>query len=759
MKNIILYLLSLIFLCSCNEPPNQPFEFSIIPKPNQQVKKEYLFEISKSTAISISNKLKGNTELQTYLSQNHFTNFNSNDAEIVIDVDESLDSDESYKLEISTNKISIKAKHGAGAFYAFQSLFQLLPIEFLLQKTADKWSVPCVTIEDSPRFTYRGLHLDVARHFFKVEEVKRYIDLMAYYKFNHLHWHLTEDQGWRIEIKKYPKLTKVGAWRDGTLIGHYNDKPQRFDGKKYGGFYTQRQIKDIVQYAAERFITIVPEIEMPGHAQAALAAYPELACHKNPLEVMQLWGISDNVYCPTEETFKFLENVLTEVIDLFPGKYIHIGGDECPKTQWKESTFCQNLIKQKGLKDEAGLQSYFINRIEQFLNSKGKQIIGWDEILEGGLAPNATVMSWRGTKGGIEAAKSQHNVIMTPTSHCYFDYYQSVHPDEPLAIGGFLPLEKVYHYNVIPEELNANEAKYILGGQANLWTEYIPDFDQLIYMAYPRAQALSEVLWSKSEDKNLEDFLKRLIVQYERFEVMGLKPAKHIYDIKANFKANGKGVTTTLETLAPNAEIRYELTGKDVSTESNLYKAPFEITKNTQIIAQAFVDGISHGRGIAQKVNMHLAAGKTIELLHAPSEAYSAGGTAAGINGIAGSKDRYGDAEWLGFSGKDFEAVIDLQSPTQVQSIQCNVFNGPGQWIYPPKKVEVWGGMSKTDLKSLGTIKTPQNDDKVIELKIPLDSQTIQFLKIKMDRFGIIPDGAQGAGNEAWLFVDEVEVY
>ena len=391
---------------------------------------------------------------------------------------------EGYQLKINAYEIELKAKTAEGAFRGVQSLLQLMPPEVFSNRKTNNlhFNIPQVEIEDTPRFSYRGMHLDVARHFFSVDEVKRYIDLMAMHKYNTFHWHLTEDQGWRIEIKKYPKLTEIGGFRNETLVGHYNDQPHQFDGKRYGGFYTQEQIKEVVKYASERFITVIPEIELPGHAQAAISAYPELGCTDSQLEVMTKWGVSNNVFSPTEETFTFLENVLLEVIELFPSKYIHIGGDECPKTHWKESAFCQNLMAKNGLKDEMELQSYFIGRIEKFLNSKGKQIIGWDEILEGGLAPNASVMSWRGVQGGIDAATQGHDVIMSPTSHCYFDYYQSQHKDEPLAIGGYLPIEKVYSYQPIPDEVPTDKVHHIKGVQCNLWTEYIPTSSKLDYI-------------------------------------------------------------------------------------------------------------------------------------------------------------------------------------------------------------------------------------------------------------------------------------
>jgi hexosaminidase len=442
-----------------------------------------------------------------------------------------------YHLSVTDEKIYIGGDNATGVFYGIQSLIQLLPTNLNAALT-----IPQLTIADKPRFGYRGMHLDVGRHFFSINFIKKYIDFIAAHKMNTFHWHLTEDQGWRIEIKKYPKLTTIGATRNGTTIGRYPGTGNT--NIKYSGYYTQKEIKGIIQYATDRFVEIIPEIELPGHSSAAIAAYPELSCFPNestkypaktawngPSEgkqVQQTWGVFEDVFCPSETTFQFLENVFDEVIALFPSKYIHIGGDECPKESWKRSAFCQELIKEKNLKDEHGLQSYFIQRIERYLNSKGKQIIGWDEILEGGLAPNATVMSWRGEKGGIEAAKQQHNVIMTPGDWVYFDHAQNKKEDS-VTIGGFTDLQKVYSYEPIPKGLSSSEEKYVLGAQANLWTEYITNVSKAEYMLFPRMSALSEVLWSPKASKNFTDFQNRMLKQYERYTNWGVnynKPAK-----------------------------------------------------------------------------------------------------------------------------------------------------------------------------------------------------------------------------------------
>jgi hexosaminidase len=425
---------------------------------------------------------------------------------------------ESYALDVATERIGLTARDPRGLFYGIQTLRQLV--------AASPKAVPAVRIEDAPRFPYRGLHLDVGRHFFPVEFIKRYIDLLATFKLNTFHWHLTEDQGWRLEIKRYPKLTEIGAWRKETIVGHARRGPKGYDGTRHGGFYTQDQARDVVAYAKERGVTVLPEIEMPGHSLAALAAYPEFANVPGPFEVRTTWGISDEVFSPSEATFTFLENVLREVMDIFPSEYIHIGGDEAPKKRWKESPDAQAIIKKEKLADEDGLQSWFIRRIERFLNANGRRVIGWDEILEGGLAPNATVMSWRGTKGGIAAAKQGHDVVMAPQEDLYFDHYQADPEHEPLAIGGMTPIEDTYRYEPIAAELTADEAKHVLGPQACMWTEYMPTTDQVEYMAYPRVLALAEIAWSPREARDWDSFQKRLPAALALLDRLGVKYRK-----------------------------------------------------------------------------------------------------------------------------------------------------------------------------------------------------------------------------------------
>lgn len=503
-------------------------EINVIPKPLNIESSNSSFAINEKTQIVFPYGNDAYEKVALYL-KNEISNLLGYDLKIVSSDDTSIINAvvlqfenslawnfEEYLLTVSKRRVNIKSFAANGSFYGVQTLLQLLNVEKTKDQIKYSSQVPGVVIKDKPRFKWRGMHLDVCRHFYDKEFVKKYIDLLAMHKMNTFHWHLTEDQGWRIEIKKYPKLTEIGSVRSETMIGKSWDQ---FDGTPHSGFYTQEDIKEIVQYASERFITIVPEIEMPGHSLAALAAYPEFGCTGGPYQVAKTWGVFDDVYCAgNDKTFEFLEDVLSEVIELFPGKYIHIGGDECPKNEWKKCPKCQKRIKEEGLKDEFELQSYFIRRIEKFLIANNKRLIGWDEILEGGLAPEATVMSWRGTEGGIAAAKMGHDVVMSPNNECYFDHYQGDKETEPLAIGGYTDLKDVYSYEPIPKELTEIEAEHILGAQANVWTEYIATEDHLEYMVLPRMCALSEVIWNAPENKNYEDFIARLKQHLIRLE-------------------------------------------------------------------------------------------------------------------------------------------------------------------------------------------------------------------------------------------------
>jgi hexosaminidase len=508
--------------------------------------------------------------------------------------DSPLARDEAYTLTVAPAGIEIRAATHAGLFYGTRTLLQLLPPT---PDDVDGWTVPALEIRDHPRFVYRGLHLDVGRHFFPAEYIKRYIDVLARHKLNVFHWHLTEDQGWRLEIEAYPRLAEVSAWRAETIV-EKNFDPYVGDGVPYGGYYTRDQVRDIVAYAEERYVTIVPEIEMPGHSVAVLAAYPELACTPGPFEVSTVWGVKDDIYCPHEQTFEFLENVLTEVMELFPSPYIHIGGDEAPKRRWEESPVAQEIIRREGLADEFELQSWFIQRIESFLLQNGRRLIGWDEILEGGLAPQATVMSWRGVNGGIEAARQGHDVVMTPTSHMYFDYYQGRNREgEPLAIGGYLPLELVYSYEPVPDELTAEEGRRVLGAQGNVWTEYIKTPEHVDYMAYPRALALAELTWSPREARDWTDFSGRLPAGLARLGALGVNyRIPEPTGLEEDRLTLGSFIELDLGSPLPWGEIRYTLDGTDPTAASRKYDTAFDLPVDSEAVTVSARLALPDGR-------------------------------------------------------------------------------------------------------------------------------------------------------------------
>ena len=762
IKTVTLFLVFISFLFNCAPNGEDVSDIVIIPIPSEQLDLDGTFILDRNTGLKFDDDFAVSAGfLKAYISHGCSFSLKGPAAikRITITKDPSIKNPEGYLLHVTPDQIIIRASEDQGAFYALQSLRQMLPPAFENGSfQGSKVAIPCTKITDEPQFPYRGMHLDVGRHMFPVDFIKSYIDALAMLKMNTFHWHLTEDQGWRIEIKKYPKLQTVAAFRNETLEGHYNDQPHQFDGKRYGGYYTQEEVKEIVAYAAARHITIIPEIEMPGHSQAAIAAYPELGCTGEPVGVATKWGVFEHIYCTKEETFTFLEDVLDEVIALFPGTYIHIGGDEAPKTQWKSCNSCQLRIQQEGLKDEHELQSYFISRMEAYLNSKDRQIIGWDEILEGGLAPNATVMSWRGMESAIKAAKQNHKVIMTPTSHCYFDYYQSDNTNEPLAIGGFLPLEKVYGFNPVPDELNVEEQQYVLGAQGNVWTEYIPTPDKAEYMTFPRAIAMSEVTWSAPENKDYGDFVKRLEYYYKRLDALDINYANHLYEVEGSLENNNGQLQYKLNTLTENKTIRYTLDGSDPDVSSDIYNIPITVDKDKTIKAAVFKDDKQLGEVFTQSLNYHKAVGKAIVLNVEPHKTYNAGGKEALINSVKGSDTRFGDKEWLGFWGDDVEITIDLGENTEVTSVSTRFFVANGQWIYGPASVQV----SLTDadgnyvlggeLEQLFQPDTKQT----ISIEQGYEGISARYVKLKVINYGIIPDGKQGAGHPAWTFIDEI---
>lgn len=736
-------------------------ELALIPKPEKIELRKGNFVLNKETVIQADETsfeaqyLQQAIKLQTGLDLKILpvaANVPKISLSFDLDSPDASNNKEPYGLAVSDKTIVIKAEYSQGFFYGIQTLLQLIPFE-----KKNEIKVPCLQINDQPKYAWRGMHLDCSRHFFPKEFVKKYIDYLAMYKFNTFHWHLTDDQGWRIEIKKYPKLTEVGAWRNGSMIGAYSD--QKFDDKRYGGFYTQEEIKEIVAYATQRHITIVPEIEMPGHAVAALASYPEFSCTGGPFEVGKIWGVLDDVFCPKEETFTFLENILMEVITLFPSEYIHIGGDECPKIRWKNCSHCQKRMKDENLKDEHELQSYFIQRIEKFVNSKGRKIIGWDEILEGGLAPNAAVMSWRGTEGGIAAAKQKHFVVMSPGSHCYFDHYQGEPKNEPIAFGGFTPVEKVYSFNPTPKELTSEETKYILGAQANLWTEYIETPQHVEYMIFPRMLALSEVLWGTSNPEKYSDFQNRMIRYFDVLEKRGINYSKSIFEITTKVKPSttNNGVLFELKSASSSNVIRYTTDGTNPTANSSAYLKPLEIKKSQTIKAAAFDKQKQKSALVEQAFALNKATGKKITLVYAPHENYNIGGALALVDGISANRSKLGK-DWLGFSGKDLNAVIDFGRLETINKVTVGVLESQGSWIYYPKRIGVLVSTDGENYKGVNIISVEEIKKTGGKVDIKLDAEKAQFIKIIAYNAGIIPEGSPGAGSNAWLFVDEIGV-
>lgn len=593
---------------------------------------------------------------------------------------------EGYTLTVTPDRVTVEAETPKGYFYAVQTLMQLTGAATV--KTQNLASLPACQILDRPRYAYRGLMLDVSRHFMPVAFVKKHIDLMAMHKMNTFHWHLTDDQGWRIEIKKYPKLTQISSKRPQTLVGHYAQNfPQQYDGTPHGGFYTQEEIRDVVRYATARHVTIVPEIEMPGHALAALAAYPEFSCDASKkYEVGTKWGVFDEVFRPSEPTFKFLEDVLTEVFALFPGKYVHIGGDECPKTAWKQSAFCQSLMKKLKLKNENELQSYFIRRIEKFATGKGRAIIGWDEILEGGLAPNATVMSWRGTEGGIEAAKQKHTVVMTPGQFCYLDKYQANSAREPITIGGYLPLEKVYSYEPTPAELTPDQQKYILGVQGNIWTEYMKTPEAVEYMVWPRAVALAEIAWmpkvAANAGRNFEDFAMRLKAHLPRLQALNVNYARRLLDIRTETQFSDEGqLQVRLNKLDSDSKIFYTLNGKEATPASTEYLTPITLSKTTTIKAVT----IPGETPFSETFFIHRAKGKPYTYAEKPRIDADSKKLTDGQVAQAPQSDQ----EWVELSGKDIDLTIDLGEIKPVTKVSANFLKKVLFGYFPPTSVEV----------------------------------------------------------------------
>jgi len=751
-------------------------EYNIIPYPQKLTPKTGIFTFDNKTVIICPDKpevLKLAQQFATQFALVTGINLNVQHSQksggtkaVIFQLVNSLDGNpEAYDLQISPKNIKLSAQAGNGFFYGLQSLYQLLPTDiYSPQKSGLKnWTVPCALINDAPRFAYRGLHLDVGRHFFPVSFIKKYIDAMAIHKFNTFHWHLTDDQGWRIEIKKYPRLTEVGSKRNETLKGYYFDNyPQQFDGKPYGGFYTQDEAREIVAYAKARFITVIPEIELPGHAQAAVAAYPYLSCTQDSTaKVATKWGVFPEVYCPREKTFEFLEDVLTEVMAIFPSKYIHIGGDECPKDNWKKCPDCQALIKRLNLKNEDGLQSYFVERIEKFINSKGRQIIGWDEILDGGLAPNATVMSWRGMQGGVAAAKSGHDVIMTPLSHCYFDHYQTDPLNEPITIGGFLPLKTVYEYEPIPAELTGDEAKHVLGAQANMWSEYLPTAESVEYMAYPRVSAMSEVVWGSKENRNWNNFRSRMSTDFERYNKLNIKPCRAFFDVQFQSTiTTNKKLQVKLECDHPNVRIHYNTTGEMPTINDTLYDKPFILNTSTRITAAAFIKEKMIGKATSSSFVVSKLTGLTYTR-NVVSTSYDGGSVNALTDGKEGNAKV--TTQWLGLGkGVDCEIIFecgDALNPITIEKLSVGMLQATALGVSISPEIQLYGSLDDKQYKFIADSKIPQSKVsfwEVIRPQLVFAPVQIRFLKVVLKKAADSPLDYPKVGEGSHLFVDEI---
>ena len=666
--------------------------------------------------------------------------------------------DEAYQIVVNERVIKITSRNNHGIFYGIQTLRKSFPVDNNVTKIA----FPAGVINDWPRFAYRGMHLDVSRHFFPIDSIKVYIDAMVMHNLNKFHLHITDDQGWRIEIKKYPKLTEIGAWRSGTLIG----KTMAYDTIRHGGCYTQEELRDLVKYAEDRHITIIPEIDLPGHMLAALASYPELGCTGGPYEVWKRWGVSEDVICAgNEHAMQFLEDVLLEVMDIFPSEYIHIGGDEVPRDRWKECPKCQAKIKELGIKAddkhsaEDYLQSYVMSRMEQFVENHGRHIIGWDEMLDGELAPNATVMSWRGSSGGVKAAKMHHNVIMTPNDYLYFDYYQTLDTDnEPFSIGGYNPVKKVYSYEPIPDGLDEDEHKYILGPQANIWTEYTSEFNVLLYRLLPRIGALAEVQWCNPEQKDYEDWVQREYRLTKLYKLYGWRYATHIFDIDVRITPNVKeGFIEVVMSKLVDGKIVYSIDNQnDIE-----YKEPLRITENCHLEGYVLRPDGSQGRVFRTDFDFSKASMKPIVLMEQPHKNYTFNGADVLIDGLRGSTN-YRSGRWLGWYGKNADVIIDLQEVTEVSTVKFNLNINMKDWIFNARSVKVLVSDDGDDFEEVFAqdfdLLSADYTGSLYPVEITFSPVNTRYIEIVITPFDC-PECHSGYGYPAWIFVDEIGVY
>lgn len=672
---------------------------------------------------------------------------------------------EGYRISVSQDGITVTGSSPAGVFYGIQTLRKTLPS---LERRDGGVVFPAAEIEDSPRFGYRGAHFDVCRHFFTVDEVKSYIDMMALHNMNTLHWHITDDQGWRVEIKRYPELTGKGSVREETLVGHLNDRPEKYDGQPYGGYYTQDQIREVVRYAAERYVNVIPEVDLPGHMQAALCAYPELGCTGGPYKVWTKWGVSEDVLCAgNDDVLAFLDGVFTEIMELFPSEYVHIGGDECPKVRWESCPKCQARAAGLGLEDDASstkeqkLQSYVMKHVAAFLQSHGKKVIGWDEILEGEAADGAIVMSWRGESGGIEAARLGHDVIMTPNTYLYFDYYQGQDTSkEPLSIGGYIPIRSVYFYNPVPRALDRKEKSRILGVQANLWTEYIASFPHVQYMVLPRWAALAENQWSCPERKDYKAFLDRLENLIAVYDLGGYVYAGHVFEVNSSIAPDFKSgaIKVTYGTMG-DAPIRYTLDGTVPDESSPVYSGPLEIRESSVLSASAF----RHGRPGPVKtdtVSFNLATARPVTLLQPSCDRYTFDGAQMLVDGLEGD-NVFGSGRWIGFENSDLVAVVDLGERKTFASVSLGVCVKTADGVFDARRITVSVSDDGRRYRVVADREYPQADRETMQVSrhfLSFPETVARYVKVKAESEKTVPSWSWLAGSRAFLFCDEIKI-
>lgn len=769
LMGVLCILFSTCFY-ACSEKRTLNSDYEIIPKPlDVNCKGDASFLLKDVVAVIYpenNQKMQDNAEfLVDYVERQTGVKLTSHagmpvDGAICLTLDLNDDNAEAYKLIVNDKRVCISGASEAGVFYGIQTLRKSLPVAQDINV-----NLSAVEIYDKPRFAYRGAMLDVARHFYTVDEVKTFIDMLALHNINRFHWHLTDDQGWRIEIKKYPKLMSVASERKETVVGRWYSGI--YDGKPYGGYYTQDELRDVIDYAAKRHITIIPEVDLPGHMQAALTAYPELGCTGGPYEVRTIWGVSQDVLCVGNDfTLQFVKDVLSEVADIFPSEYIHIGGDECPKVRWEKCPKCQERIKSLGLKSDAKhtkeqrLQSYMIQEAAKYLKEKGKRIIGWTEILEGGLVPDATLMSWIGESGGIEAAHQHHDVIMTPNTYLYFDYYQSKKvEDEPLAIGGYLPIEKTYNYEPMPKELTEEEQQYIKGVQANLWTEYIPVFSQVQYMVLPRLGAAAEVQWTDPSKKDYKDFLRRVPHLVAVYDCYGWNYATHVYDVNVDMKADTVNhvLNVQLSTMADDP-IYYTLDGQDPTEKSLKYTKPFTIDQSVVLKTMA-VHPDRTSKISVDTIRFNKATLKPVVLLQPNESRFSPDGPVVLVDGRNGNHS-FDTGAWLAVAGNDLEAVINMQAETILSSASVHVYVRKDAWLFDARGFSVSVSSDNKNYKEVASQEYKQmqesDSDGIIEHELSFDPCKATYVKIKVISEKSMPDWHWDAGKAPFLLVDEI---